>query len=94
MSEEPKTYRGRSLDELIPKIRADLGPDAVVVRSSEGLSGGVGGFFQKQYVEVEARQPLPHEISDSMARNDRATTEGLSAPGVQALIEQAQPFAA
>ncbi len=94
MSEEPKTYRGRSLDELIPKIRADLGRDAVVVRSSEGLSGGVGGFFQKQYVEVEARQPLPHEISDSMARNDRATTEGLSAPGVQALIEQAQPFAA
>ena len=50
-----KTYRGRSLEELLPKVRAELGPDAVIVRQREGLTGGVGGFFQKRLVE----QALP-----------------------------------
>ncbi len=94
MNDAVKTFRGRSLEELIPRIRTELGADAIVVRSREGLSGGVGGFFQKQYVEVEARQPLAHELPDSGARNDRATAEGLATPVVQALIDQAQPFAA
>ena len=90
-----RTFRGRSLEELIPRIREELGADAIVLRSREGLAGGVAGFFQKQYVEVEARAPLPHERgSGAMARNDRATAEGLSAPGVQALIDGAQPFSA
>ena len=90
-----RNFRGRSLEELIPRIREELGADAIVLRSREGLTGGVAGFFQKQYVEVEARAPLPHErASGDMARNDRATTEGLSTPGIQALIDGAQPFSA
>ncbi|HEX8206703.1 MAG TPA: hypothetical protein VF587_11655 [Solirubrobacteraceae bacterium] len=52
-----KTYRGRSLEELLPKVRAELGPDAVIVRQREGLTGGVGGFFQKRLVEIEAEVP-------------------------------------
>jgi flagellar biosynthesis GTPase FlhF len=52
-----KTYRGRSLEELLPKVRAELGPDAVIVRQREGLTGGVGGFFQKRLVEIEAASP-------------------------------------
>jgi flagellar biosynthesis protein FlhF len=52
-----KTYRGRSLEELLPKVRAELGPDAVIVRQREGLTGGVGGFFQKRLVEIEASAP-------------------------------------
>ena len=52
-----KTYRGRSLEELLPKVRAELGPDAVIVRQREGLTGGVGGFFQKRLVEIEAAAP-------------------------------------
>ena len=52
-----KTYRGRSLEELLPKVRAELGPDAVIVRQREGLTGGVGGFFQKRLVEIEAQAP-------------------------------------
>lgn len=53
---EPRTYRGASVDELLPKIRAELGPDAIVVRQREGLSGGVAGFFQRRCVEVVARR--------------------------------------
>ena len=90
-----RTYRGRSLEELIPRIREELGADAIVVRSREGLAGGVAGFFQKQFVEVEARSPLAHEhAAGELARNDRATSEGLATPGVKALIDGAQPFSA
>lgn len=94
MSQESKTYRGRSLDELIPRIRAELGSEAIVVRSREGLTGGIAGFFQKHYVEVEAREPLPHELPGAVLRNDRATAEGLSTPGMRTLIDQTQPFSA
>jgi hypothetical protein len=49
-----KTYRGASLDELLPKIRAELGPDALILRERQGVVGGIGGFFAKRCVEIEA----------------------------------------
>ena len=92
METDVKTYRGRTLEELLPQIREELGPDAIVLRRREGLAGGMGGFFQKHFVEVDARQALPDETPLEI-RNDRATEEGLSTPGVQALVAQASPFA-
>jgi flagellar biosynthesis GTPase FlhF len=92
LDSDTKTFRGRTLEELLPKIRAELGADAIVLRRREGLAGGVGGFFQKSYVEVEARAALPDE-QPLEARNDRATAEGLSSPAIQALVDQAAPFA-
>jgi flagellar biosynthesis GTPase FlhF len=58
VTEDPnlRTYRGRSLEEILPQIRAELGPDAVIVRQRDGLAGGIGGFFQQQFVEVQARK--------------------------------------
>jgi flagellar biosynthesis GTPase FlhF len=88
---EEKTFRGRSLEELLPQIRAELGPDAIVTRRREGLAGGVAGFFQRSYVEVDAR---PAGEPTLETRNDRATAEGLASPAIQALVEQATPFAA
>jgi flagellar biosynthesis GTPase FlhF len=87
-----KTFRGRSLEEILPQIREELGPDAIVLRRREGLTGGVGGFFQRPYVEVDARGPIAGEQALEI-RSDRATAEGLSSPAVQALFEQATPFA-
>jgi len=52
---EVTTFRGRTLEELLPQIRERLGPDAVVVRQRDGLMGGIGGFFQQRFVEVDAR---------------------------------------
>jgi hypothetical protein len=49
-----RVYRGRTVEELIPRIESDLGPDAIVVRRREGLTGGVLGFFQHPWVEIEA----------------------------------------
>jgi flagellar biosynthesis protein FlhF len=50
-----RTFRGESLEELLPQIREELGPDAVILRQRDGLTGGVAGFFQKRCVEVDAR---------------------------------------
>jgi flagellar biosynthesis GTPase FlhF len=44
---------------VLPQIKADLGPDAEIVRQREGLTGGVGGFFQRACVEVDARPGEP-----------------------------------
>ncbi len=55
----PRIYRGRNLDELIPAIVAELGEDAVVIRHHRGLTGGFAGFFQKSFVEIEARRGDP-----------------------------------
>jgi flagellar biosynthesis GTPase FlhF len=49
-----RTYRGSSAEELLPRIKAELGEDAVVISQREELVGGVGGFFRKRIVEIEA----------------------------------------
>jgi hypothetical protein len=55
----PRIYRGRTVDELIPTIVAELGEDAIVIRHHRGLTGGFAGFFQKAFVEIEARRGDP-----------------------------------
>ena len=54
-----RTYRGRTVDELIPKIQRELGADAIIVRRRDGLTGGVLGFFQHAFVEIEAMPGTP-----------------------------------
>ena len=54
-----RTYRGRSVDELVPQIQRELGADAIIVRRREGLTGGVFGFFQRAFVEIEAMPGAP-----------------------------------
>jgi flagellar biosynthesis GTPase FlhF len=51
---ETKTYRGKTLDEVLPQIRAELGDDAIILRRREGIVGGIGGFFGRRCVEVDA----------------------------------------
>ncbi len=105
---ETKTYRGRSLEEILPRIKAELGPEALITRQRDGLTGGVGGFFQRQCVEVDAR-PAPRRfdafdeadaapeaeefVEQPLASEDPYTREGLDSPAIRAMIEQAAPFA-
>jgi hypothetical protein len=51
---QARVYRGGSVDELIPRIQRELGADAIILRRREGLTGGVLGFFQRSFVEIEA----------------------------------------
>jgi flagellar biosynthesis GTPase FlhF len=52
---EVRTYRGRTVEELIPRIRAELGEGAIILRERQGLTGGVGGFFAQRCVEIQAQ---------------------------------------
>src|SRR4051795_8698441 len=58
---ETKTFRGSSLEEVLPQIKADLGPDAEIIRQREGLTGGVGGVFPRACVGVAGRPGAPEE---------------------------------
>ncbi len=58
-AELTRVYRGRTVEELIPKIEAELGGDAIVVRREKGLTGGFAGFFQRPFVEIEAKAGTP-----------------------------------
>jgi flagellar biosynthesis protein FlhF len=59
-----KTYRGRSLEEVLPQIKAEFGPDALVVAQRDAHEGGVGGFFAKRMVEVDVQTPSAGETHD------------------------------
>jgi len=62
-----KTYRASSLTDALAQVRAELGPDAVVVRRREGLHGGLAGFFQKAVVEIEAHSGAGIDLRDDDA---------------------------
>jgi flagellar biosynthesis protein FlhF len=99
---ELQTFRGRTLEELLPKIREALGPHAVVVRQRDGLMGGVGGFFQQRFVEVEAKpgharvdvydeQPaiaaFARELAEAQEQIDAPPAEKLAAEAVAVAAE-------
>jgi flagellar biosynthesis GTPase FlhF len=102
---ELRTYRGRTLEELLPKIRDELGPDAIVVRQRDGLMGGIGGFFQQRFVEIEARRghrrvdvydepPAAEDFAAQLAAAEEQAAEPLvTAPFADALPQAAAPVA-
>ena len=56
-----KTYAGRSLAEIVPQIRDELGSGAVILKQRPIRTGGVGGFFAKTGIEVLAAEGDPAE---------------------------------
>jgi flagellar biosynthesis protein FlhF len=105
MTTGTKTYRGRTLEELLPKIRAEVGADAVITHQREGLIGGIGGFFAKRCIEVEVRSGAPRPELNQRALPARrifdaydaspieASSEELRNPVIDAMIAQPAPFA-
>lgn len=86
---DTKTFRGRTLEEVLPQIKSDLGPDAEVMRQREGLMGGVGGFFQRPCIEVDARAGEP-EAPAPPARGFDAYDDDPAVP--EPLPEEPQAF--
>ena len=72
-----KSYSGKDLAELVPRIRDELGPDAVILKQRQTQSGGVGGFFSRRGVEVLAA--------------DRAPADAVAAPGGGAVAAPPAP---
>jgi flagellar biosynthesis protein FlhF len=54
-----KTYAGRSLADIVPQIRDELGSGAVILKQRPIRTGGVGGFFAKTGIEVLAAESDP-----------------------------------
>src|SRR5262249_37820468 len=98
VSAEPETttYRGESLEELLPQIREELGPDAIIVRQREGIVGGVGGFFGQKGIGVEARaaEPMQPHVSPRAAANACHTGDAPAPrePLLEVLMSQTSPF--
>ncbi len=91
--DDPITYRGSDLDELLPRIRQELGPDAVVIRQREGLDGGVAGFFQKRCVEVVARRATPGlDAYDGSSPDPDPSAPAPQAPAIAEIMRVASPF--
>jgi len=56
-----KTFQGRSLEEVLPQIKAELGAGAVVVGQRTKVQGGVAGFFGTKVIEVTAADQMPSD---------------------------------
>jgi flagellar biosynthesis protein FlhF len=82
-----KTFRGESLEELLPRIREELGADAVILRQRDGLKGGVGGFFQKRCVEVDARAGAKRVDTYAGGAEDEDIRSALDADGPDVAAE-------
>jgi flagellar biosynthesis GTPase FlhF len=92
-----RTYRGRSVDELVPRIQRELGADAIIVRRRDGLTGGVLGFFQHAFVEIEAMPGAPsvdvYDEADSAPPPAPSTPSpaGASMPPIAPLLAPGMP---
>lgn len=64
-----RTYCGRTLEEILPQIHAELGVDAVIVSERAALVGGVGGTPAQRLIEVDAR---PVDRQSVIDRSDPA----------------------
>ena len=99
---ETKTYRGKTLDEVLPQIRAELGDDAIILRRREGIVGGIGGFFGRRCVEVDAIAP-PTAAAPTVALPASRVFDAYDAgsdagddvdnPVIRTMMDQAHPFA-
>jgi flagellar biosynthesis GTPase FlhF len=73
-----RRYVGADEKELLKKIRADLGANAVILHSSYGKSTGVFGFFARPRIEIVAGGGFKI-VKDSRRRRRRR--EGRPGPG-------------
>ena len=96
---ETRTFRGRTLDEVVPRIRAELGADAVILRRRDGIVGGIGGFFGRRCVEVDAGSapaaaPMPAVPARSVFdAYDAAGGDDAEPAVIRTVMAQARPFA-
>lgn len=97
-----RRFEGRSLEELLEKVRTEFGPSAAIVEANKLRSGGLGGFFAKERFEVVVeidetpapRHPMPQQMPQRMPIGildlvDRVSDEEAAMP---APIAQAAGF--
>ncbi len=68
-----KQFSGATVDEVLLKVRAELGEDAVILQTKRVVNGGIGGFFGREGVEVTAAEGLPPEEAETANREAAAS---------------------
>lgn len=77
-------FEGPDLEELLDRVRTEVGADARIVAANKVRKGGIGGFFSREYFEVvlegdgtdtpePAPEPAPVTKAASGARGADAT---------------------
>lgn len=70
-----KTFEAVDMSEALRKVKAELGPDAMIISSKKERRGGILGFFSKEVVQVTAgidmapRQPAPNPYREAQEQN-------------------------
>lgn len=84
---------GRDLEELLAQVRAEHGPDAVIVSAEKVRTGGVGGLFGTQKYELTVEVPDSAATTQSSGRdtrNDDTPNRSLSIQDLAALADAAE----
>ena len=77
-----KTFQAATMAEALRLVKAELGPDAMILSTKKESQGGVLGFFSKQVVKVTAAidphrppQPPPEPVRERPVRERTAKEE-------------------
>src|ERR1043165_8896578 len=84
---------GRDLEELLAQVRAEHGPDAVIVSAEKVRTGGVGGLFGTQKYELTVEVPdaaSTTQSSDRPARKGDTPNRSLSIQDLAAMADAAE----
>ncbi|PUU89694.1 MAG: flagellar biosynthesis protein FlhF [Halanaerobium sp.] len=65
-----KKYTGETMQDVIFQVKADLGPEAVIVNKRKLKQGGFFGFFGKEVFEVVAALDSKESDSETTVKED------------------------
>ncbi|MGD9571913.1 MAG: hypothetical protein AB7V62_08525 [Thermoleophilia bacterium] len=88
-----KQFSGATIDEVLTKVREELGEEAVILQTKRVVTGGLGGFFGREGVEVTAAEGMPAG-EGALANQEAAASVAAPSPSVDTTDEQSEeePF--
>ena len=84
-----RRFEGGELEELLERVRAEVGPDARIVAANRIRQGGVAGFFAKQAFEVVVEPAESGGFAD--AASDATSIPAPAAPPLSQPAPGASP---
>lgn len=67
---------GSDLESLMARVRTEMGPHARIIKAERVRSGGIGGFFAREYFELTVEVPDDVVVSDVLARSAQSAQPG------------------
>ena len=83
-------FEGAELDDVLERVRSEVGPDARIVGANKVRKGGIGGFFAKEGYEVVVDMPEGAEASRRAARPRPAAEAPNAATPISSVLDLAE----